>query len=65
VPRRAGVHPQQAPAKIDNAPGGVSEELLFDLVKKAAASGDDADVAQNDEIFAIQFRAASAKVRPQ
>ncbi len=40
--RGTRVHPQQAPAKIDNALGGVGEELRFDLVETAAASGDDA-----------------------
>jgi hypothetical protein len=31
--RGARVHPQQAPAKIDNALVSVGEELQFDLVK--------------------------------
>jgi hypothetical protein len=43
--RRARVHPQQAPSRIDNALGGVGEELRFDLVKTLVASGDNAGVA--------------------
>jgi hypothetical protein len=67
VPRRARVHPQQAPAEIDNLLVTVGEELRFDLVQSAAASGDDAGLLQNGEMFrdhtAIQFRAGVAKAR--
>jgi hypothetical protein len=43
--------PQQAPAKIDDALVAIGEELRFDLVKAVAASGDDADVARNGQVF--------------
>jgi hypothetical protein len=49
--RGARVHPQEATAKINNAPVGVGEELRFDLVKTAPAASDDAGVAQNGEMF--------------
>ena len=49
--RGAGVHPQQAPAKIDNALVGIGEELRFDLVKTVAVSDDNAGVTQNGEVF--------------
>lgn len=49
--RGCRVHPQLAPAKIDNALVAIGEELRFDLVKTAAASGDNAGLVQDGQVF--------------
>ena len=49
--RGARVHPKQVPAKIDNALVATGKELRLDLVRTVAASGDNAGVGQNSQVF--------------
>lgn len=47
----ADVHPQDAPAEVDQAFGFVGDELGLELVEAVATGADDPGLAQNAELF--------------